>query len=157
MNRMIVLLPLILLSNKLDYSNPAVLLMLRAGFVGVVAVVLALYALMYQKVQAKNDRRAIFVPVTLPFQPPQVKETTYYEHEMAEIKKAAQGAVMNGLIMGVLVCVSALRERVRPRIDLPPSPALLHASARPAAGVCMPPCRASAAIGDALLVRRSSW
>lgn len=111
--RMMIMLPLMFLMGKVDFENDLILTSARAAFLAaqVLSLVLGLY--IQKQVEAKNDRRKIYVPgAKSPFDPSpnydEVTETTYVDHEAAKagefIKQTCIGAAISGFIhfkMGV--------------------------------------------------------
>ncbi|TYZ52044.1 hypothetical protein PybrP1_004838 [[Pythium] brassicae (nom. inval.)] len=111
--RMMLMLPLMFLMGKVDFENEMILNSARAAFLLAQLVSLLLGLYIQKQVEAKNDRRKIYVPgVKSPFDPApnydEVTETTYADHEAAKagefIKQTCIGAAISGFIhfkMGV--------------------------------------------------------
>ncbi|TMW60993.1 hypothetical protein Poli38472_014454 [Pythium oligandrum] len=112
-SRMIILLPMMFLMNKIDFENPVILNSARAAYILCQALSLFLYLYIKRKIELKNDTRKIRIPgVTSPFdQTPnydELTETTYRDHELAKvnefIKQTLIGAGISSFIhfkMGV--------------------------------------------------------
>ncbi|DAZ99045.1 TPA: hypothetical protein N0F65_010931 [Lagenidium giganteum] len=105
--RMFIMLPMIFLMGKVDFENPMILNSARAAFLfcQLLSILLGLY--IKKQIEAKNDRRKIFVPAPAsPFdQSPNydnLTETTYVEHETTKagefLKQTLIGAGISSFI-----------------------------------------------------------
>lgn len=106
--KMLVLPCIMLCSRYVDYKDPQVVEYLQYSFATAATVVLALYYYIYTKISSSSESKKIWVPPkpkpTLPFgmgppadpiTPADFEETTYKEHEIKELKQAAQSVLMS--------------------------------------------------------------
>lgn len=112
-SRMLIMLPLLFVMNKVDFENPMILNSARVAYVFCQLASLLTYYYIKQKIEAKKDMRKIRIPgVQGPFNPEpnyqDVTETTYHAHELSKvnefIKQLMIGAAISSFIhmkMGV--------------------------------------------------------
>lgn len=107
--KMLVVPAILFFSKKLDMTDPAVLQLVRTGFISVVVLVLSGYFFLYTRVTGKKDDKKIWVPPkakpALPFglgpapEPIKIEDfeaTTYSEYELKLVKEGVQAVVMSG-------------------------------------------------------------
>lgn len=99
--RMVIMLPLLFLMNKVDFENEETLFMARVAFAVAQLVSLAVAVYIKNVVAAKNDRRVIYVPgAKSPFdQAPNyddLTETTYVAHESAKAAEFLKQTMIGG-------------------------------------------------------------
>lgn len=94
--------PLLMLASKIDFTEPSSVLILRAGYFGVVLLQVAVFWYIKQLVAAKNDQTKIWVTNEAPMQPKTVVETTYVALETERAQQGVQQAFTGALIMSLL-------------------------------------------------------
>lgn len=108
--RLFVMLPMLFLMGKVDFTNENILFAARASFFTCQVIQLLIALWIKTRIEAKKDMRKIYVPAApaSPFSDPQeaanapLTETTYYDHEMTKvsefIKQSGIGACMSSFI-----------------------------------------------------------
>ncbi|KAJ0399387.1 hypothetical protein P43SY_008145 [Pythium insidiosum] len=106
-SRMMIMLPLLFLMNKVDFENPMILNSARVAFFVCQIVSLLTYLYIKKKVEEKNDQRKILIPgISSPFDPnpnySQMTETTYAAHELAKVNEFIKQTLIGAVIAMVI-------------------------------------------------------
>ncbi|KAK7031442.1 Pho88 superfamily [Favolaschia claudopus] len=92
-------------ARKIPFDDPDVLLYTRIGYVGVQAVVLAIYYYISMSIKKKNDQtvlKYVDSPNAMTQEPGQLVTTTVRDYDLSEVSKLLRSVYMGFAMMGFL-------------------------------------------------------
>jgi len=107
MSDMLILLPAMFLANKIDFTVPENVLLVRSAFIGIQVILLSLAAKMYLDVSKSKDDRKIRVPPPPAFGQEPVPESqwevkTVSQYDMGKLQQYVQELVLHTLLVGFI-------------------------------------------------------
>jgi len=84
---MFIMLPMLFLIQKIDFTVPNNVLIVQSAFVIIQTILLVACTYIYNKINTRNNRTVLNVAVPKPGEEPRTESQTVRDHDMAQLKK----------------------------------------------------------------------